>query len=162
MSKVIQLFVHNFWFKFLSFILALLVWGIIQGELVQEEHRDIQVSLQVPPGFTIRGDLIRSRSATLRGPKVWMIDAPKLLQAEIPIPRGKQGRLRVRLDKSKIKGLSERLTLTIHDPYLDIFVDRSIERTVRIKEVLQGTPAEGYIIEKISMEPQIVTMKGVR
>lgn len=162
MSKLLQFFIHNFWFKLASIFLAVIVWGIIQGELVQEENLEVKVNIQVPPGMTIRGDVVRNKAAILRGPKVWMIDAPQELEADIIIPKGKKGRFRVRLDKSKIRGLSDRLQLTIHDPYLEIFVDRDINRTVRIKEILQGTPAEGYIIEKVTLDPQIVTLKGVR
>ncbi|SMF69881.1 CdaR family protein [Pseudobacteriovorax antillogorgiicola] len=162
MSKLLQLLVRNFWFKLLSLFLALLVWGIIQGELVHEESKEIRVNLQLPPGYTIRGDVTRTKAAMVRGPKVWMIDVPKILVADVAVPSGKQGRIRLRLDKGKVKGWNERLSLVIHDPYIEIFVDRQIERTVRIKEILQGTPAEGYIIEKITLDPQIVSLKGVR
>lgn len=162
MSKVIQLFLNNFLFKLISLAVAILVWGIIQGELVEEQNKEIIVTLEAPPGFTIRGDSTRRKSATLRGPKVWMIDTPKQFEAAISISPGQVGRIRYRLDSSMIRGLHNRLQLVIHDPYIDIFIDKSIERTVRIKEILQGTPGEGYFIEKVSLEPQIVTLKGVR
>lgn len=161
-AKILQIFIKNISFKIASLFLALFVWGMIQGELVQEENKEIKVSIQVPTGLSIRGDLVRTKSATLSGPKVWMIDTPDVLEADISIPKGKKGRYRVRLDSSKIRGWNERLQLTIHDPYVDMFVDRQVERTVRIKEVLQGTPAEGYIIEKVTLNPQFVTLKGVR
>lgn len=162
MSKFIQLIVRNFGFKLLSLALAVVVWGIIQVELVQEEQKEIRVNINLPPGYAVRGDLVRTRSATIRGSKVWMIDAPKVYEADVYVAKGRRGRVRLRLDKSKIRGWNDRLQLTIHDPYIDLFVDRIMERTVRVKEILQGTPAEGYFIEKVTHKPQFVTLKGVR
>ena len=134
MSKVIQFFVANFWFKVLSLLLAIVAWGIIQGELVYEESRELRVNIIVPEGMSIRGDLVRSKSVVLRGPKVWMIDTPDQLQADVILPAAKKGRIRIRLDKNRVKGLNDRIQLIIHDPYLEIFMDKSIERTVRVKE----------------------------
>ena len=50
----------------------------------------------------------------------------------------------------------------IHDPYADLFVDKEMEKIVPIKEVQQGTPEDGYIIEKVNIEPKMVTIKGIK
>ncbi len=161
-KKLVQLVTRNIGYKIASLILAILIWGIIQAEQIQDKNIEIRVNIQPAPGYTIRGDYVRTKSATMRGPRVWMIDAPKTLEADLNIPSGKQGRFRGRIDKEKIKKWNQRFQLMIHDPYIDIFVDRKIERTVPVKEILQGTPAEGYLIEKITLEPRVVTLTGVR
>ena len=50
----------------------------------------------------------------------------------------------------------------IHDPYVDLFVDKEIEKIIPIKEVQQGTPEDGYIVEKVNIEPKMVTIKGIK
>lgn len=162
LAKLLNLIVKNFWYKVLSLFLAVLIWGIIQGEQVYEVNREIKVNIVVPEGFAIRGDEVRSKSATIRGARVWMLEAPEPLEAEVVIPAGKAGSHRVRIDKDMIKNWNERLQLIVHDPFMDIYVDRKIERTVPIKEVLQGTPAEGYLIEKVTIDPLVVVLTGVR
>jgi len=164
LAKLINFIVKNFWYKVLSLVLAVIIWGIIQGEQVYEVTREIQINVIVPEGYAIRGDEVRSKSATIRGSRVWMLEAPEPLEAEVVIPSDtKTGSLfKTRIGKDKIKNWNERLQLIVHDPYMEIFVDRQIERTVPIKEVLQGTPAEGYIIEKVKIDPLVVVLSGVR
>jgi YbbR domain-containing protein len=161
-SRIIQALLKNFWYKLLSLFLAIVIWGIIQGEQIYEVNREIQVNIEVPAGYAIRGDEVRMKAATIRGPRVWMLETPEPLEADIVVPEGKIGNFKVRLGKDKIKNWNERLQLIVHDPYVEVFVDREIERTVPIKEVLQGTPAEGYIVEKVNVDPLVVTIKGVR
>ncbi|NRA62884.1 MAG: hypothetical protein HRU19_00290 [Pseudobacteriovorax sp.] len=162
LRKILTIISRNFLYKLAAFGLAILVWAIIQGEQIEERSIDIKVNIQVPPGFAIRGDLVQTKSARIRGPRVWMIDSPKVLETDFVIPMGKRGRFRGRLEKERIKKLNQRFELVIHDPYIEVYVDRQIERTVSVKEILQGTPAEGYLIEKVTLEPRVVTLQGLR
>ncbi|RYZ55644.1 MAG: hypothetical protein EOP07_13825 [Proteobacteria bacterium] len=87
---------------------------------------------------------------------------PKRLTAEVVVPPGKVGEHRVRLSKDDVKNLNERLELIIHEPNLVLYVDKLMERSVPIKETLHGAPAEGYTVEKVSIEPKNVIVKGIR
>jgi hypothetical protein len=87
---------------------------------------------------------------------------PKKLTADIYIPPGKVGRYRIRISKDDIKNLNERLEIIIHEPYMDLFVDKLIERSIPVKEAIHGTPAEGYIVEKVNVEPKMINVKGIR
>ncbi len=162
MRRLINLVVNNFLYKLLSVVLAVIIWGIIQGEQVQEISREIKVNIQVPEGYAIRGEEILSKAATIRGPRVWMIEAPRVLEADIVIPAGKSGKYVAYLDRDKIRDWNDRLQINILDPSIELYVDRLMERTVPVKEVLQGTPADGYIIEQVSISPRVLTLKGPR
>lgn len=162
LSKVFKFLVKNFWYKLLSVFLAVILWGIIQGEQVYEVNREIRVSIVVPEGYAVRGDNVRIKSAIVRGPRVWMLEAPEFFEAELEIPPGKVGTHKIRVGREKIQNWNERLQLVVHDPFIEVFVDRKIERTVPVKEVLQGTPADGYLIEKIHIDPMVVVLTGVR
>lgn len=160
-NNLLRFVTKNFWYKMLSIFLAVVVWGIIQGEQVYEVNREIRVSLNVPEGFAIRGENIRMRAATIRGPRVWMLELPEVLEAEVDVPAFKGKPFNIRLGKDKLDYWNERLQLIIHDPYIEGFVDKEVERTIPIKEVLQGSPAEGFIVERVSIEPRYVTVTGV-
>lgn len=161
-QRIIQVVTRNFWYKLLSLFLAILIWGLIQGEQVYEVNREIRVTVQVPEGFAIRGEERFNKAATIRGPRVWMLEAPEHLEADVVIPEGTLGHYRIRLDTGKIRNWNERLQLMIHDPFIEIFVDEAIERTIPVKEVLQGTPAEGYIVKQVRIDPLVTTVQGVR
>ncbi len=162
LEKLVEIIFHNFAYKVMSVFLAIIVWAIIQGEQIQEINRDILVTVHVDEGYGVRGDLVRVKSATIRGPQAWLLEVPKKLSADVFVPSGRVGRYRMRLSKDDTKNLNERLELIIHEPYLDLFVDRMMERTVPVKEAIHGSPAEGYIVEKVSIEPKAVLVKGIR
>jgi YbbR domain-containing protein len=161
-QKITHLLFHNFGYKVLSLFLAVIVWAIIQGEQVQEISREVLVAIHVPPEFGVRGELVRIKAVTIRGPQAWLIEVPKKLTADVYIPSGKVGRYRIRLSKDDLKNLHERLEVILHEPYLDLFVDQLMERSIPVKEAIHGTPAEGYIVEKVNIDPKAVLVKGIR
>ena len=152
----------NFWYKVLSLFLAFVVWAIIQGEQVLELNREIIVNLKVPEGYMIRGDSTRALAATLKGPRVMVMEAPRSLEADVSIPALKGKRFRVRIDSSSIKKLNQRLGLTIHNPYFYVFVDERATRTLPVRYVRHGTPAEGYFIKKVVLNPNHVKLTGLK
>jgi len=162
LRSTFNLFFHNLGYKLLALLLALVVWAIIQGEQIQEVNREILVEIHVSPEFGVRGDLLRIKAATIRGPQAWLLEVPKRLTAEVFVPPGKIGEHRVRLSKDDVKNLNERLELIIHEPNLVLYVDKMMERTIPIKETIHGTPAEGFTVEKVLIDPKVVTVKGIR
>lgn len=153
---------HNFGYKVFSLFLALIIWYIIQGEQVIEEINEIRVNLQVPEGYEIRGDRQRRIAATIKGPRVLMVEAPKYLEAFINLPPKKGSKLKIRVDKDNIRNWSDSLSIMIHDPYITLFIDEKASRIVPIKELLQGTPAEGLFLKKIIVKPRRVKITGLK
>ena len=76
----------------MSFLLAILLWAIIQGEQIQDKNVEIGVNIHLAPGFAVRGDSLRVKAATVRGPRVWMLESPQRLEADIFIPSGQTGK----------------------------------------------------------------------
>lgn len=153
----------NFQYKISALILAAIFWYIVQGEEILEINRRIQVQLKVHDGYMIKGSYIRVKDATLSGSRVLLGDfSTRPIEAQITIPKGKIGRLRFRIDKEFIQNWNQRIKLTVHDAYITVYVDEKLTRTVQIKEHLQGIPAEGYIIEKTTVEPKKVVVTGLK
>lgn len=163
LRSLFNLFFNNFGYKLLAVFLSVIVWAIIQGEQVQEVNREVVVNIHVPPGFAIRGDVTRVKAATVRGSQAWLLEVPKRLVADINI-EPKVGEHRIHIGKQHIKDFSEKsdITITIHDASMDVYVDRIAERDVPIKEIVQGMPLEGFSIERVGIEPKMVTVKGVK
>jgi YbbR domain-containing protein len=97
----------------------------------------------------------------LRGSRVLLGDySNKPLEAIVNVAEGKVGQLRYRIDKEYIKNLDYRIKLTVLDPYITIFVDEKASKKVPVREFLKGVPADGYIIEKTVIKPNVVTITG--
>lgn len=153
----------NIWYKVTAVILASLFWYIVQGEEILEINRRVVINFSIPKGMVVKGSQTRFKDATLRGPRVLLGDfSTKPLEATIHIPEGKSGPLRFRIDKEYLSQWDPRIKLTVHDPYLIVTVDERSEKKVPVKEVFQGTPASGLMIEKTTIEPDSVTIAGLR
>lgn len=163
MKRFFARFFRNFQYKISAVILACLFWYIVQGEEILEINRRIVVNIKVPDGYMIKGPETRIKDATLRGSRVLLGDfSTKPLEATIRIAEGKTGQLRYRIDKEYIRNWDNRLKLTVHDPYITVFVDEKMSRTVPIREFLKGVPGDGYIIEKTTIKPSTVTVTGLK
>ncbi|RZA17918.1 MAG: hypothetical protein EOP10_21895 [Proteobacteria bacterium] len=163
LKSFFNLFFHNFGYKLLAIFLSIIVWAIIQGEQVQEVNREVIVNIRVPEGYAIRGDVTRVKAATVRGSQAWLLEVPKRLVADITVDP-KVGEHRIHVGKQHIKDFSEKsdITITVHDASMDIYVDKLIERAVPIRETIQGLPLEGFSVERVTIEPKTVLVKGVR
>lgn len=153
---------NNFWYKALSLFLALVVWVIIQGEQVLELNREIIVNLAVPDGYMIRGDTVRALAATIKGPRVMVMETPRTLEARVKVPALKGKRYRVRIDGAAIRKINPRLALTIHNPYFYVYVDERATRTLPVRYVPHGTPADGHFIKKVILNPSHVKITGLK
>ena len=163
MTRLLAKIFNNALYKVASIVLAALFWYIVQGEEILEINRKIQVTLQVPKGYLIRGSRTRYKDATLSGSRALLSDfSSGPIEAKIQIPKGHIGKLRFRIDKEYISNWNHRIKLTVHDAYLNVFVDEQATRDVEIKESIIGLPADGYIVEKVSIHPNRAVVTGLK
>ena len=161
-TRALNMIFDNFRFKLSAVFLGTLFWYFVQGEEILEVSQKLIVTLDTPPGFVIKDGDTRVKDVTIRGPRVLVGDLTNKppLEARIPIPTGKLGPLKVRVDKEFITDWDSRKSVTIHDEYIGVYVDEKAVKRVPIKEVLQGAPGEGFIIEKVDIKPGSVTLTG--
>ena len=159
--RIMNSLLRNFWYKVWALVLACLFWYIVQGEEILEINRRIVVNIKVPEGQLIKGPDTLILDATLRGSRVLLGDfSTRPLEATIRIPEGKTGQIRYRIDREHIKNWDNRIKLTVHEPYITIYVDDKASKKVPVREFLKGVPAEGYIIEKSIIKPNMITITG--
>ena len=96
-----NLLFHNFFYKILSVFLAILLWAIIQGEQIQDKNVEISVNVHLAPGYAVRGNESRVKAATVRGPRVWMLESAQKFEADIYIPSGQTGKAQSSINKAQ-------------------------------------------------------------
>lgn len=153
----------NFGYKLLALAIACVVWYVVQGEEILEINRRLDVTFEVPQGLAMRESRSISRDATLRGPRVALSDfSDKPIQAVIRLPNGKKGPQRYRLDKDMIPHWDNRIKITVHDPYVNIFTDDRASRSIPVKVSMLGLPKPGVMIHDVKAEPAEVTVTGLK
>ena len=163
-KRVLATIFNNFGYKAAAVILATLLWYTVQGEEVLEINRRIVVNVTVPDNLMIKGSTTRFKDATLRGPRVLLGDFPRRdLEAQLRIIPGQIGQRRYRIDRDHIVGgWDQRISLTVHEPYVLVTVDEKATKTVPVRPVLQGAPAEGSMVERSQTEPETITLTGLK
>ncbi|NDE15683.1 YbbR-like domain-containing protein [bacterium] len=164
-DRLRKMLLDNLPYKVTAVILASMLWYIVQGEEILEVNKRIAVTVAVPDGYTIKGPTLRYKDATLRGPRVLLgqyMEGKKPLEATIKIPPGKAGQLRYRVDRENLTSFDPRVRMTIHDPYIVVTVDEVSGKKVPVREVIEGVPAQGYMIEKIVIDPESVKVTGLK
>ena len=163
-NKLLTRILHNFGYKLAAFVLASLLWYTVQGEEILEINRRVVVTLVVPDNLMIKGSTTRFKDATLRGPRVLLGDFPRRdLEAQVRIIPGQIGQRRYRVDREHIVGgWDQRLTLTVHEPYVLVTVDDRESKSVPVRAVIQGVAAEGSMIERATPEPASVIVTGLK
>ena len=153
----------NFFYKIFALLLAALSWYLIQGREIIEINSQLNVTISVPEGYGLKGSATFSKDATIRGSRAHLARFDNdPLEAEVRIVRQSVGNYRVRLNKEHVRNWNEQVSLTVHEPYIRVEIDKLLERKLPIEVQLQGVPADNYIIEKNTVEPTEVTVSGLR
>ena len=149
--------------KILSIVIAAFIWYFVQGEEILEINRRLDVTFEVPPGLAIREGNTVYRDVTLRGPRIALSDfSNKPIQATIRLPVGKKGAQRYRLDKEMIPRWDNQIKVTVHDPFVNLFVDDRASKSVPVKVSTIGSPAKGMSIQELKADPSEVTITGLK
>ena len=91
-----------------------------------------------------------------------MLEAPVSIEAYVKVPPYSGRSIRIRLVKENIRKWNDRLKIMIHDPYISVYVDKKSTRVVPVKDVLQGTPAQGFFTKKVKLSPRTIQVTGLK
>jgi len=153
----------NFLYKIFALVLAALSWYLIQGREIIEINRQLNVTIRVPEGYGVKGSAAFSKDATIRGSRAHLARFDReTLEAEVRIVRQSSGSYRVRLSKEHVHNWNERVNLTVHEPYIQVEIDRLLKRKLPVEVLLQGVPADNYIVEKSTVKPAVVSVSGLQ
>ena len=172
LNKLAVIMFHNLQYKLAALITALIIWYGVQGEELLEINSRAKVAITVPQGYLIEGvsgcreqkgvtsRVICEKDVTLSGPR-GLISSYTTLNTQIPISVKRNGQVRYLISKKYFQNLDRRVRMTIHDPYVVVFIDKEVTRTIPIQENLKGVPAEGYMITETSISPPEIEVTGM-
>lgn len=85
---------------------------------------------------------------------------PSLFQAVIDLEDAIAGKFEYTIDRRSIKHPSDIRITRITPNTLDLEFEKTMEKTLSINPVFIGEPAKGYVLEKVTMVPNQIKVKG--
>lgn len=164
LKTFVRAIVNNLGLKLLSVGFAIALFLIVRSQQVREFNRAVRVRLHTESGVLVIGPQERVANITLRMPDTLFTRLPteEELTAEIDLRKERLGKIRVSLSGENFPNLDRRYSVIVHQPWLDVELDKLSNKKVQVKAVLQGAPKQGYEIQKVSIDPGEIELMGAK
>ncbi|NBW81236.1 hypothetical protein EBR21_05730, partial [bacterium] len=164
LKRIVRPVVNNFGLKLLSLGFAVALFVIVRSQQVREFNRAVRVRLHTENGVMVIGPQERVANITLRMPDTLFTRLPtdEELTGEVDLRSEKVGKIRVSLSGENFPNLDRRYSVIVHEPWLDIELDKLIQKRVQVKVVLQGAPRVGFEIHRVAIDPPEIELIGAR
>jgi len=157
------IFTENWPIKLVSLLLAVTLWFYVTSRGKTEVTAIVPLALRnVPQDMVVVGDVPASLTVRVQGQERALRDAAaaKRIVGNVDLSRAKEGENLVHLSAEDVQTPSG-VVVTSMEPYeLSIRLDRLTHKTLRLRPVVSGRPAQGYRIGKVSVSPPSVTLEG--
>jgi len=153
---------ENWVLKVLSLVFALVLWFFVMGERKLEVGYAVPLELQnVPEGMIVTNEVPSLVDVRISGPRTLLMN---LRPTDIHISVDLKG---LQPGLTSFKRLEERLNIPsglkvtrLSPSFVDVKLERVKEKTVPVKVILSGTPAEGFRIADVRTSPGEVVVEG--
>jgi len=148
--------------KALSIGLAIVLWMIVAGEETVERGLRVPLELvQFPSGLELQGDAptvvdVRVRGASARLSRV----EPGDIVAVLDLHSARPGRRLFQLTPEQVRAPFDVQVVQVSPASIVVEFENSASARVPITPSWEGPPAPGYVIGKISVDPQTVEITG--
>lgn len=158
-----RLLLENGGIKLVSLALALSLWFFVTSKGKMEIPLTVPIELQnIPAGMAVVGDVARYLEVRIQGQERLMRDIPagKRVVCVLDLGTTRPGENALRISPDDIRRPSG-IAVTHLSPYeIRVNLEPLQKRTVRLRPVLHGSPANGYRVTDISTKPARVTAEG--
>jgi YbbR domain-containing protein len=153
---------HNLGLKLISLALAVGVWLAVARDPVAEVAVDVAIEFRdIPQNLEISSENIPKAQIRLRGPeRVIRRLQPADVYAEIELNGLKPGERTFDLTAQQIHEPSELEVVQVVPSQFHLSFDTRVTRQVPVQPRVAGTFAPGYGIERVVVDPSVITISG--
>ena len=152
----------NLGLKLLSVGLAFFLWAVVVGEQKVEVSLTIPLEIKgLPRTLALVNDPPESLEVRLRGPRTLVATlAPREVVLE-GMPRTfKEGDLMIPIRPEMVR-VPRGIEVVEAVPHrVRVVLDAVVEREVEVTPRIEGTPAKGYVVERVTSTPQRIRLAG--
>ena len=153
---------RNLGLKFLSTCIAAMLWLVVAGERVVERVMRAPVEMQnLPDGLELVGNPPDTVEVRLRGPSGALSRmAAGDMAAVIDLRTARPGRRLFHLTQANVSVPYGMEIVQVGPSTLTMEFEMSGVRTVRVEPDVEGRPASGYEVTKVTSDPATVEVAG--
>ncbi len=153
---------ENWILKLISLTFAVILWFFVMGERKLEIGFQVPLELEnVPPGLMVANEVPSTIDVRISGPRTLLMNLqPNDISIAVDLEDLPPG-------ITTFKRLEERLNIPtalkvtrLFPSFIDVKLERVEEKTLPVRPVFAGTPAEGYRIGEFQVSPLLVTVEG--
>ncbi len=152
----------NFPLKVLSLLVAIVLWAAVSGQSTVE--RNIRVPLEyrnVPPGMEIVGDPPGSVDVRLRGSSG---NLARVMQGDVvaalDLTNARPGTRILNIHASEVRVPFGVQVVQVTPPAVSLDFEMSGQKVVPVSPVVEGDPAPGFVVGRITSSPATVQVFG--
>lgn len=153
---------RHFGLKLLSLGLALMLWMVVSGEETVERSVRVPLELQqFPVGLELRDDAPSTVGVRVRGASGALSRvSPGDIVAVLDLRGARAGRRLFHLTPEEVHAPFGVEVVQVAPPTVAMVFEPSAARQVPVAPEIEGTPAPGYVVGKISTDPAMVDVVG--
>lgn len=161
-SDLFNLITNNFWLKFLSLIFAFVLFFIVRTDKETVLEKVLKVKIVTLPSMTVVGPKERNINATIKVRNTFWSVPPteNELVGEVDISSTNPGKINVKIGKENFSKIPKNYYVFIDKPYIEIEIDKVLEKKLKIKPTFIGKPAEGFFVSGIRVFPEQIRVSG--
>jgi YbbR domain-containing protein len=151
---------ENLGLKFLSMVLAVTVFLLVNTDRDREISARIGVSYTLPDDKVLVSDRLDEVRVTIKGPwqRLRKFDERELERINIDLRRAPAGDLAITPDMIHLPaGL---VVSTISPHTVHIAFDRRVEKVVEVTPMVAGHPQHGYLVTEVKAIPATIKVRG--
>jgi hypothetical protein len=152
----------NFALKLAAVVLAIVMWAFVVSKGKSEVSMEVPVFFRdVPPGLQVAGNS-RSVTVTISGHERFLRELnPGEVHITIDMSGVEQGIHQFRIKRANVKLPAPFTLLNISPTALNVRVEETLKKTLRVKPTLTGKPLKGFRVESVEVVPAEVTVEGI-
>ncbi|MCB9797942.1 MAG: YbbR-like domain-containing protein [Alphaproteobacteria bacterium] len=153
---------RNLFYKLAALVLALGVWGWVQGEQVVEDSAWVQVKFETSEDYALTEVPIGRVRITVSGAQAYVKELrrrqPQIQVDLTPFPAGEHV---VDFREYEVLDLPPGVRIVgLVPPSVEIALEAQVTRPLPLQPAQVGEPAEGYRVKSIRLEPEVVEVQG--
>jgi YbbR domain-containing protein len=155
-----EAFLGNLGLKFLSLVLALTVFLLVNTDREREITARVGVSYTLPEDRVLVSQRLTELRVTVRGPsrQLRRFDEREIDRIELDLRNVSDGEIAITPNMVR---LPSGLTLTSISPRsLRVAFEKRVERPVEVTPIVAGRPKHGYVVAGLTPDPAMVTVAG--
>jgi YbbR domain-containing protein len=152
----------NFWTKVFSVVLAVVLWLFVVSKGKSEIQMEVPVVYEhVPSGLQVLDDSDRTVEVGIWGHERFIGElSAGEVSVVVDLNDAGTGRKRLTLDIDDVRLPPPLKVVDIKPGYVDVHVETMEEKTVSVKALVAGEPREGFVVERVEVVPDSVTVEG--